>query len=31
MLGMPGKKSSIVYESVGPEPYVDITFSIKIR
>ena len=31
MLGMPGKRNSIVYESVGPEPYIDITFSINIR
>lgn len=31
MLGMPGKRNSIVYESVGPEPYIDITFTINIR
>jgi len=30
MLGMPGARSSIVY-TTGPEPYVDITFTIKIR
>jgi len=30
MLGMPGKRSSIIY-TTGPEPYVDITFTIKIR
>ena len=28
--GMPGKRNSIVYECC-PEPYVDITFTIKIR
>ena len=30
MSGMPGKRNSIVYECC-PEPYVDITFTIKIR
>ena len=28
--GMPGKRNSIIYECC-PEPYVDITFTIKIR
>ena len=28
--GMPGKRNSIVYECC-PEPYVDITFTIKMR
>ena len=31
MLGMPGKRNSIVYDSIGPEPYIDITFTINIR
>lgn len=30
LLGMPGKKNTIVYQCC-PEPYVDITFTIQIR
>ena len=28
---MPGERHSIVYSTVGPEPYIDITFTINIR
>ena len=31
LLSMPGERHSIVYSTVGPEPYIDITFTIKIR
>ncbi|CAH1377682.1 neuronal acetylcholine receptor subunit alpha-7 isoform X1 [Tenebrio molitor] len=30
LIGMPGKKNTIVY-ACCPEPYVDVTFTIKIR
>ncbi|XP_049820253.1 neuronal acetylcholine receptor subunit alpha-7 isoform X2 [Aethina tumida] len=30
LLGMPGKKNTIVYQCC-PEPYVDVTFTIQIR
>ncbi|XP_063929149.1 neuronal acetylcholine receptor subunit alpha-7 isoform X8 [Zophobas morio] len=30
LIGMPGKKNTIVYQCC-PEPYVDVTFTIKIR
>lgn len=30
VVGMPGKKNTIVY-ACCPEPYVDVTFTIKIR
>ncbi|XP_024085259.1 neuronal acetylcholine receptor subunit alpha-7 isoform X2 [Cimex lectularius] len=30
LLGMPGKKNTITYQCC-PEPYVDVTFTIKIR
>ena len=31
LLGIPGKRNNITYEASGPEPYIDITFTIKIR
>ena len=31
LLGIPGKRNEVIYEASGPEPYLDITYTIKIR